>query len=162
MVNTVVLQKNAHPILLAQFPYTLMNAHPGISFTWLMKHIPLKLYLLHFTEGYYKVTLHNHDTFVHHVHYGMLAFKAFTCHQLLSFKCWQLWLVIVTLIIYCHLIQSIELLSTNMGALLWLNAETLERTPTPLLANLEGSLPMDILFTSHDYNTSYSLASHTL
>ena len=34
-----------------------------------------------FTEGYYKVTLHNHDTFVHHVYYGMLAFKAFTCHR---------------------------------------------------------------------------------
>ena len=81
MVITVVLQKNAHLILLAQFPYTLMNAHPGISFTWLIKHIPLKLYLLHFTEGYYKVTLHNHDTFVHQVHCGMLAFKAFTCHQ---------------------------------------------------------------------------------
>ena len=70
--------------------------------------------------------------------------------------------IIVTLIIYYHLVQSIELLSTNMSALLWLNGETLERTPTPLLANLEGSPPIGILFTSHDYNTSYSLASHTL
>ena len=87
--------------------------------------------------------------------------RSHAIRSILSFKCWQLWLC-YCYSIYCHLIQSIELLSTNMGARLWLNGETLERTPTPLLANLEGSPPMGILFTSHDYNTSYSLANHTL